>query len=484
MRLALKFALFLAVGIFGVLAVEFAVRVNREMSLIEADMGSDHGALGGWLARAVERLWATEGEAGVISFLGRSGGNDRLKVRWVRLDAPEGDPRRPLAKPEALEAVIRGETVVLKQSTGADQQAVQTYVPVSVGPLAAIEIRELLTQQREYVRGTIRSELITTMTLVIVSGGIALALGVAVIGRPIRRLVGKTRRIGAGDLSGRIELRQQDEIGELASEIDTMCELLQQANDKAASEAAARLAAVEQLRHADRLNTVGKLASGIAHQLGTPLNVVTGRSELIVEEYSAETPAHKHATAIGEEAARMTTIIRQLLDFARRRRAHTCPQDLLPMLEATLGMLAPLAEKRRVSLVLEQVERLVARADSGLLQQALINLVMNGIQSMPQGGQITMSLRQERLKPPLDHDRDEADYVRIDVSDEGTGVPAEVIDHVLDPFFTTKPIGEGTGLGLSVAYGIVQEHDGWIGVESEVGRGSRFSIFLPLESMA
>jgi signal transduction histidine kinase len=117
--------------------------------------------------------------------------------------------------------------------------------------------------------------------------------------------------------------------------------------------------------------------------------------------------------------------------------------------------------------------------DEGQVQQALTNLVLNGIQAMPNGGHLRIALQRERACPDSGI---EGEYARLSVADEGTGIAAADLPRVFEPFFTTKDVGEGTGLGLSVSYGIVEEHGGWIAVESQPGKGSRFSILLPVAS--
>jgi signal transduction histidine kinase len=120
-----------------------------------------------------------------------------------------------------------------------------------------------------------------------------------------------------------------------------------------------------------------------------------------------------------------------------------------------------------------------AEVDPDQMQQVLTNLAVNGIQAMPGGGTLAFRIAVERARPPATHGGQEGEYTRIDIEDQGTGISGEVKAHLFEPFFTTKSVGEGTGLGLSVSHGIVQEHRGWIGVATEVGKGTCFSIFLP-----
>jgi two-component system NtrC family sensor kinase len=262
--------------------------------------------------------------------------------------------------------------------------------------------------------------------------------------------------------------------------MNVMASRLADANRELEGEVAARIAMLEQLRHADRLATVGKLASGIAHELGTPLNVVSARSKMISSGEVHGDEIKENARIIVDQSHRMTATIRQLLDFARRRSPQKTTTDLAFITRQVLTLLTPLAVKCGVTLSFaDPPADATAAVDSAQLQQALTNLVVNGIQAMRHGGRLRVNLSTTQLRPPVDHGGPLGSYVRLDVRDEGEGIPVSAVDHVFEPFFTTKGVGEGTGLGLSVAYGIVREHGGWIAVESRVGEGSCFSIYLP-----
>src|SRR5262249_51395747 len=172
------------------------------------------------------------------------------------------------------------------------------------------------------------------------------------------------------------------------------------------------------------------------------------------------------------------------LDFARRRTPQMSSVDLKELASRTLALLHPLAEKAGVNLTLKGMNQASTQADVGQIEQVLTNLVINGIQAMPHGGDLIVDVSTQRVKPPADSGGPEADYFRVSISDRGEGIPDEVRSHLFEPFFTTKDVGEGTGLGLSVSYGLIREHHGWISVDGEPGRGSCFSIYLPKESDA
>jgi signal transduction histidine kinase len=283
----------------------------------------------------------------------------------------------------------------------------------------------------------------------------------------------------------RLHLDQKDEIGELATEMNTLADRLVEAHRRIAEESNAKLAAFEQLRHSDRLATIGQLASGVAHELGTPLSVVSARAQLVAADPAVSDDVRGNARIVVEQAARMTEIIRQLLDFSRRRRAQPVPTDLRRVVGRMLDLLSAVGARRSVRFELDAPhEPTMAPVDEGQLQQALTNIVLNGVQAMPKGGRIRVRIGSVHATPPAEAKQPSGEYRRIEVEDEGAGIAPEHLPHIFEPFFTTKGVGEGTGLGLSVAHGIVADHGGWIEVESTLGRGTRFRIYLPVAGAA
>lgn len=226
------------------------------------------------------------------------------------------------------------------------------------------------------------------------------------------------------------------------------------------------------LQHANRLATVGQLAAGIAHELGTPLQVVAGRAKMISTGQTEGEPARESGAVILGQAQRMSTIIRGLLDFARKRPAQRKPIELSELAGETVHVLAPMARKKSVSLELDVKASTPVEVDKLQIQQALTNLVVNAMQAVPQGGHVKVTAELERT------------YAALTVDDDGPGISKEDQARVFEPFFTTKDVGEGSGLGLAVADGLVRENGGWIDVFSEKGHGARFSIFLPCQQCA
>jgi two-component system, NtrC family, sensor kinase len=336
-----------------------------------------------------------------------------------------------------------------------------------------IEISQPFVEFDKFTADSLRSEVLGAVGQVGLATILALLLGVVFIGRPISRLAAKARRVGTGDLSGPLYLSQRDELGELAKEINLMC-------DRLAEERSARESATEQLRHADRLTTVGKLASGIAHELGTPLNVVSGRARLIMRGEVEGNEAIDSAKIVAEQADRMTAMIRQLLDFARPRALQKVTVNIPSLTARVAELVATIARKTDTSIVVPAADdALHVEADEGAVHQMMINLVVNAIHAMPDGGTVAIAATFVDRAPPPYVEGDTTHWLAIEVKDTGTGMDDTTRKRIFEPFFTTKPVGDGTGLGLSVTWGIVREHRGWIDVQSSPGKGSTFTVYLP-----
>lgn len=239
-------------------------------------------------------------------------------------------------------------------------------------------------------------------------------------------------------------------------------------------ERAKRGAAMAQLRHAERLNVIGTLAAGVAHELGTPLNVIAGNAELIDARNITYERVHRASEAILQQTRRMSTIISHLLDFGRRGGANRELTDVGALVTRSAALLDTYAARTAcVILRPESPPKIEARVNRSEIEQVLANLVVNAIQASPQGGSVRLGCER--------HTQNGRPFVAITVEDEGSGIAPENLPRIFDPFFTTKDVGQGTGLGLSVSFGIVEDHGGSIHVKSERGRGSRFVVELPLD---
>ncbi len=177
----------------------------------------------------------------------------------------------------------------------------------------------------------------------------------------------------------------------------------------------------------------------------------------------------------------MTGIIQELLDFSRRKPLERKNARIGDVLEHAANLLEPICEDKDIHLEVSGAPEVEAEIDSGKVLQVLTNLLMNAVQAMPDGGNIELKVSQQHFEDPPDRRASEGDYLVIEISDEGVGIPEDRLTDIFDAFFTTKRADKGTGLGLSVCHGIVRQHGGWIEVESTVGEGTTFRVHLPEE---
>jgi signal transduction histidine kinase len=292
---------------------------------------------------------------------------------------------------------------------------------------------------------------------------------------PIRRLLMATRRIAAGDFGGTVNIPGSTEVAELSDAFNSMVVALREkrgeVEEKVASLNRANQTIVEARGEAirsEKMASVGLLAAGMAHEIGTPLSAIIGYTGILSEELAGDAEKSDYLRRIEVEARRIDRIVRGLLDFARPKEAANEQVELLPLMERVVDLLGSQGVLRllEVSVVAERGLPTV-HADPYQLEQLLINLIMNARDAMPKGGELQLKGRRE------------GEDVVIEVIDNGEGMPPEHLPLVFDPFFTTKDPGKGTGLGLAIAARIAESCGGRISVQSELGKGSRFVLRLP-----
>jgi len=231
--------------------------------------------------------------------------------------------------------------------------------------------------------------------------------------------------------------------------------------------------AERRLLQAAKLAAVGEMAAGIAHELNNPLTTVTGFTELILEETPSDAPHRADIELILKEARRARDVVRRLLDFARQGERTRTKTDINEIIEDVLMLTRHLIHTSGVQLSIELIKDPPwVSVDTNQMKQVLLNLIHNALQAMPAGG--TLEIRTSTRS------KDNRQWVVIEVKDSGMGIEVKNKDRIFEPFFTTKSSSGGTGLGLSVTYGIVTDHGGTIDVESSSGKGSTFTVWLPL----
>ena len=283
-------------------------------------------------------------------------------------------------------------------------------------------------------------------------------------------IVGATRRLGSGELSARTGLNDTSgEIGQLAASFDTMAAQLEQRQDR--------------LRHAERLESLGTLAGGVAHDFNNMLTAIVGSADLALEHIPPDHTARNDLLTIKSSASRSSTLTRQLLDFSRRGPLVTQPQRIDRLVQESAALLVRVVPAN-VAVDVHTRSQRIASVDAGRIEQAIVNLAVNARDAMPAGGTITIALDDDDVVEPVRASTVQSPvppgrWLRLCVSDTGTGMPPEVLRRVFEPFFTTKPAGSGTGLGLSMVYGTVQNHGGHVRVDSTIGVGTSVTIWLP-----
>jgi two-component system NtrC family sensor kinase len=329
------------------------------------------------------------------------------------------------------------------------------------------------------------------------------------VGDPIQKLVEAMSRAEKGDLEAEAYIQSGDELGRLGRNFNRMLrtiretheqniQLLRQVNqfneeltekiEAATSELAksneelkrlneALFESQRQLSQSEKLAAVGQVTAAMAHQIGTPLNSISGYIQLILQDGNLQPRDRDRLKIIESQLDRLADSVKNLLSFTRQPKPQLRFLDVKEVLEELIHLSEPWFLARNVKFSAHLSPNLPPiLGDPTHLQTLFLNLITNALDAMPQGGMLT--IRTQQGPPSLSSG--DGKWVEISITDTGIGITEESKKRIFDPFYTTKKMGEGTGLGLAICEKIVKEHSGKIGVESEVGKGSRFSIFIPI----
>ena len=451
------------------------------------------------LRQEVEDLWnSTENVDLIAVFRDREG---RMQP-FVSTEDSVVTPPTPLEQTE----LRRGHRITQRQQSRARGPYWRVLVPLHLDNRVrgAIEVRMSLQVASESVQ-----------KLRVVSGWVALAsVAVSVLAlafflhrsveRPVQRLLGTMSRVQSGDLEAQAALGGGAEFDRLSGGLNAMLgriraaaeenrrllEEIQDFNARLGRRVAEKTAELEQrnvelssanrtlvdlelrLARLSRLAAVGQFAAILAHEVGTPLHSISGHLELLREK-RAVSPEHEHRIGvIQSQVERLAGIVRELLDSTRPPGTARRPVQLAELLAELAALLQPGLELRNIRISLDLPADLPRVAgDASQLQQVFLNLFTNAVDAMPRGGRLSVLARAENGGSPA---------VRCEVRDTGSGIDPSLLPQIFDPFVTSKARGEGTGLGLTVARDLVLRHGGTIEVESEPGRGSTFSVRLPV----
>ena len=299
--------------------------------------------------------------------------------------------------------------------------------------------------------------ILIALVCIVVAGVIAVPIA-ELITRPIAELVEANRRLARGDMTVRVQPYGNGELAVLGRSFNSMVETLHETQ--------------QELLHKENLASMGQLAAGVAHELNNPLGTILLYSDILYKE-AEDGSRRDDLRMIIDETNRCKVIVRDLLNFARQNKVLAQTTDVNALVEKLVAEQKKLPKYENVAVVLNLDPNLPAiQADSLQLQQVFINLMNNAVEAMEAKGEgrLTITTRQATY----------GQGVEVDVSDTGVGISEENRAKLFTPFFTTKPVGKGTGLGLAIVYGIVKMHRGQIEVQSEEGKGSTFTVTLPL----
>jgi two-component system NtrC family sensor kinase len=313
---------------------------------------------------------------------------------------------------------------------------------------------------------------------------------------PLRDLKSGAKRISAGDLDQTIPVRSDDEFGELASSFNAMTVALKESQRELREwtrtlehkveerTRALRQAEAETVR-GEKLASVGLLAAGVAHELNNPLTGILTFSSLIRKKMPDGSPEAEDLDLVIKETKRSAAIIRRLLDFAREKAPEKKFADLNRLIEDTVRIVEKPAHLHDIRIELD-LERSLPPiwVDANMIEQVIMNMLVNAQQAIEGEGSIMVRTRRAPHPKSPAPGANPVPMVEITITDTGCGIPEIDMKRIFDPFFSSKEVGKGTGLGLSVSHGIVNAHGGLIEVESEVGKGSTFRVYLPLEAAA
>lgn len=427
---------------------------------------------------------ATVGEVGRIAVVTRG-------AEGAIVTATSGPPPAEAGIQLGLRAMEEGRTLTEHRTSPTDTVRAAAPFFIAGRPAGAVVVRSdaagILGVQRRALSSMLWFAALAIVVLVVLVDLLARPL----VYTPIRQLRDTMQRVAAGDIQARAPTSGSDDLAEVAAGLNQMLEHMENFNDalqarvrQATAELETRnvervesyhrlLAAREQLAGAEQMASIGQTAANVAHQVGTPLNLISGHVQMLREELEGDADVVRRLAVIEEQISKVTATVRTLLDRSRRLgpRVRTSVDNLVRRVaEAVSPNLETAHIRLDLSLPAAPAEVVV---DTVNLELALLNMVNNAVHAMPSGGRLAIGITAP--SPTV---------VRISIADTGTGIAPDVLGHIFEQWFTTKPEGRGTGLGLSIAQDVVQSHGGRIAVSSEVGRGTTFTLDLPAADAA
>jgi signal transduction histidine kinase len=449
------------------LRTEFDLRVNVTSAAIR--LAVEHALRSGTI-REVERLAADlvvrQTEIVRIRLLDGS-----LKPR-VDSNLLTGDPGVPSDQYRLVKE--SGQPLVVARQTPGGVRLHSVLLPLRPGGAddGVLEIA--------FLAGRLEADIVRESYKIIASGVLLFTLLAFVVWFALRRLVFRPvaellqgiERVAAGERSAAVPIRSRDELGQVTAAFNRMTARLEDARQAVETQTGRTLELMRQLRHAETLATAGKLSSSIAHEVGTPLNIIAGRAELMLHALPKDSPVREDLHIVVAQIDRISQMIRATLDPFRPREPQRTATETGTVMEVVRPLLRHFARARGVTLIVSMPPDLPpVLVDPAHLQQVLINILTNALEATPKGGRV------EVTGTPQGDDGQSG--VAIAIRDNGPGIPTDVLPRIFDPFFTTKAPGEGTGLGLAICRDLMRRNGSEIRVASAPGEGTTFTLWLP-----
>jgi len=393
-----------------------------------------------------------------------------------------------------------------------DGKGLEVIVPLHSGPkvVGGVRVVSSFHEAQSYLskkRG--RAFTLTFSSIVVILIALTLLFG-KIVGNPIQKLVNAMSRAEKGHLEVEAQIQSQDELGELGRHFNRMLKTIRETHEQnvqllakvsqfneeltrkieaATSELAKRneelrllnealFESQRQLSQSEKLAALGQVTATMAHQIGTPLNSISGYIQLMLHDGNFSSADRERLKIIESQLDRLADSVKNILSFTQQPEPQLRSVDINSVLEELVHLSEPWFLARRVEVSSSLFPNLpVVLGDPTQLQTLFLNLISNALDAMPNGGLLTIKTRHTSSQTPPENGEG---WVQISIADTGIGITEESKKRIFDPFFTTKKLGEGTGLGLAICEKIVKEHSGWLDVESEVGKGSTFFVFVPV----
>ncbi len=505
MRIATKLTLLLLVAVAVVMAGYGYMRAQEEQQRLTDEIQQEVLVLANAIKLTVEYALRDRQPQDIHALLAAMVRDpnpvDQIRVFDRRLEDIGGAATEHAASTVApqgeLEEVLRTGKTIVRFAVDRPRPVVYALLPLQLqrgGTVGVLEVVHVADRVQRQIRDATR-DLIIRVGLLSLTVALVIWLMVRIsIRRPVATLVRASLALGRGNLGQRIDIRRRDEIGQLAAAFNRMAEHLQAAHGEIMAGTQARLELERQVQQAQKLAAVGRLASEVAHEIGTPLNIISGRAEMIQKGLDALQALSPNVDTILRQIERIGGIMRQLLEYAKPRRPAIRPAAAGPIFNRTVELLEPVARQRQVHVEVQVPEGLPPLlADPDQLQQVLLNLVTNALDATPPGGQVRLAasdqdrgvtLEPTDTRPHVRRGQPDEPYLTLLVADTGSGMPRQQLEQIFEPFFSTKERAGGTGLGLPIVEDIVLAHRGAIEVRSAEGAGTAVLLRWPRQHPA